>query len=483
MKKATTLKVLLVVLILATPFIHFAQTEIPGGEIYGNWILDDAPFYISGDVVIPDGQTLIIDPGVEINFKGHYRFDIEGRLLAEGTSDAMITFTAETYQTGWNGLRFVDIAETNDTSKLVYCIIQYGFPTGVSDDDKSGGGVAVIGVDKLLIAQCEIKENRTTGGLNTGGGGILIRNASPHVTRNFIANNEVEGGHGGGIAISNNADPLVTNNILLSNEAFGGGGFVVSQSNPVLFNNTITGNFADHGGGVDFPYGTATFVNNIFYANYATDVGDEIHLGYEYTASFYNCIIEGGLAAFGQDHLSGCPDYAGTYESNIETDPMFLDIINDLNLDEYSPCIGAGVNVIEIDGTVYNAPLVDFYGNPRPNPSNSSPDIGAIESDLDVPTTSIEKIDYFVRSLNVFPNPSTEYATLSFQLEVAESVSLRIVDVMGKTISVADKGLMNPGLHEITVPSFLLSPGLYFLTLDAGGYTTSVKLIVEFDIN
>ncbi|KAA3620876.1 MAG: T9SS C-terminal target domain-containing protein [Bacteroidetes bacterium] len=454
------------------------QTEIPEGPVSGLWRADCSPIMITGDIWIPDGETLIIEPGVEVIFRDHYKFDIQGQLLAEGTPDAMITFTAEDSVTAWNGLRFIDIPTTNDTSKLVYCKIRFGFPQGPLDIHKSGGGILLKSVDKVIISHCEITDNRTFGDLNTGGGGIGIMDCSPLISNNFISKNDAAGGHGGGIALISNANPVIINNIIFNNSAFGGGGIAIAQSDPVFINNTITGNYADHGGGVDFPYGTGTFINTIFYGNYATDVGDEIHLGYVYTQNFYHCLIEGGQDAFCQNHLEGAPNYVGTYENNMDDDPDFVDIFGDFNLLETSPCLASGINQIEIDGVWYNAPATDFYGQPRPMPAATLPDIGAIEIDqlvsIDIPGTSNEK-----DVLDIFPNPFEQSTRINYELGKPTWISIKVFDISGKEVVNVFEGLQGKGKYEFEWSPVGIDAGLYILRLQTEKNIVTGRCILQ----
>jgi hypothetical protein len=42
------------------------------GDLTSDLALDDAPFLVTGDVTIPAGASVTIDPGVEIRFDGPY---------------------------------------------------------------------------------------------------------------------------------------------------------------------------------------------------------------------------------------------------------------------------------------------------------------------------------------------------------------------------------------------------------------------------
>ena len=55
----------------------------------------------------------------------------------------------------------------------------------------------------------------------------------------------------------------------------------------------------------------------------------------------------------------------------------------------YSAGIGSGISSIQFSGMEIVAPAFDLYGNIRPSPQNSNPDMGAIESNLSFKTTRI----------------------------------------------------------------------------------------------
>ena len=119
----------------------FAQTIISGGNVSGTWTKANSPFLIQGEITIPNGETLTIEPGVEVVFNGHYKFNVQGRLLAIGTKIDTIHFNAENKDTGWHGIRFNYTPNINDTSKIMYCSFKYGKAnTGAyNGSDRCGG--------------------------------------------------------------------------------------------------------------------------------------------------------------------------------------------------------------------------------------------------------------------------------------------------------------------------------------------------------
>jgi hypothetical protein len=55
---------LLVILQIILVMVAYSQTYIPPGDVSGMWILSSSPYYIQGDITIPNDSTLIIEPGV-----------------------------------------------------------------------------------------------------------------------------------------------------------------------------------------------------------------------------------------------------------------------------------------------------------------------------------------------------------------------------------------------------------------------------------
>ena len=58
-------------------------SEVSGEVCNAVWSLADSPFTLVGDVVVPEGCVLTIEPGVEVNGNG-YKLEIAGQLIATG---------------------------------------------------------------------------------------------------------------------------------------------------------------------------------------------------------------------------------------------------------------------------------------------------------------------------------------------------------------------------------------------------------------
>ena len=211
----------------------FAQTSVSGTiSVSTTW--SDDTMLVVGDITINDGVTLTINPGLLIEFQGHYSINVKGRLLAVGTEMDSIKFTINdttgfydhaTDNGAWNGIVFNNAPATNDTSRIQYCIIEY------SKTSSEPGGALRVFFEKLQVSNCLIRNNKAY----YGGGGIYlfiyVTNSNVKIINNTICNN-YGGTSGGGIYIRYTHNPVINNNVIINNYAEGGGeNFNTRQTN------------------------------------------------------------------------------------------------------------------------------------------------------------------------------------------------------------------------------------------------------------
>jgi len=107
----------LITLSFLVNFISFGQTNVSGG-IYQNttWNLAGSPYIVTSSIVVFPGNTLTIEPGVEVFVTPDYSFntgnlryiEIRGNLIALGTENAPIVFKSAANENqgshSWMGL-------------------------------------------------------------------------------------------------------------------------------------------------------------------------------------------------------------------------------------------------------------------------------------------------------------------------------------------------------------------------------------------
>jgi len=317
----------------------------------------------------------------------------------------------------------------------------------------------------------------------TKGAGISINCVKAQLLNNKIFGNLIYGnlGNGGGISVKTSQTNIV-NNIIFNNSALNGGGifieglaeaeliegrskrnrensldspltFVKDQEQttkinyienfqdidqPVLINNTITQNFAQSRGGGIYSIHTAPLIMNTIIwedsAGYTGNPGLDI-----FVASLDTLNIAHSLFDSSEAKIVG--NWAG--QSNIHVDPLLEDTVL-FHLTNASPCIGAGIDAIEIDGNWYYAPPDDIDGDPRPWPAYTMPDMGADENPLG--PSNILYVPQEYPSIQAGINAAVNGDTVL----VADSTYYENINFKGKAITVASHFLMDGDTSHIS---------------------------------
>ena len=182
-KSTTFLLVMILSLAVTVPVLAAPLaigTTIAGGDVSGTWDIAGSPYLINGNITVPAGATLTIDPGVQVLFQSWYSLTVNGTLTADSTASAPILFTADSSSPGWLGIRFIN---ASDSSSLSYAIVEKGHASG-ADPLNRGGGIYIDG-SSPTISHSTIRNNTAT----YSGGGIYLNNSNATLIANTIINN------------------------------------------------------------------------------------------------------------------------------------------------------------------------------------------------------------------------------------------------------------------------------------------------------
>ena len=81
-------------------------------------------------------------------------------------------------------------------------------------------------------------------------------------------------------------------------------------------------------------------------------------------------------------------------------------------------------------------------------------------------------------NVNIYPNPVSSQATLSFDLKESCNVSYQVFDMSGRMVMNQEMGRLAAGEHQININAENLSNGSYILRLNQGAKNNSVKFMV-----
>ena len=88
-----TLLTLTAALLASAPAVD-ADTNVSGEITTTTWTAADAPYHVTAACIVAAGNTLTIEPGVDVLFDADVPFVVEGALDAVGTEVDSIRFVA-----------------------------------------------------------------------------------------------------------------------------------------------------------------------------------------------------------------------------------------------------------------------------------------------------------------------------------------------------------------------------------------------------
>jgi len=179
--------------------VNKSGTKIEGDRS-GVLSASSSPYWVTGDLTVPAGESLVIEPGVELRFDGVYQFTVLGHLEAIGTAEENIIFTSMDGALGggdlgqWRAIVFdTGTQEANgDTSELAYCLIQFGASSDTTDRYPDSTGFFIFSA-------------------------IFCWNSSPIIRNSTIVRN----GYHGIFCIGSNSNPRILNSIITENDGDG----------------------------------------------------------------------------------------------------------------------------------------------------------------------------------------------------------------------------------------------------------------------
>lgn len=423
------------------PAARTRQTIEASGPIAVDTIWDADTIAVTGNISIEKGITLTIRPGAAVIFQGPYGMTVMGRLLAIGTPEERVTFTAGMAKRAdgslgrtdaWQGIRFPMTSSTNDSTRLEYCVIELAqAPAGAS----FGGALYFDTFSKAVITNSILRDNSA----QFGGAVFCIRQSSPRFKGTLIEGNAAE----------------TTASAVYSIDSY-----------PVFTNCTVTGN-VDRNFESSWP--TAAFVNFISKPRTTACVL------YDNPSAYFlpTMMIEPkGFYASHDDAQFGLPG-----EENIDLDPLFSGEPGcPYRLRAESPCRDAG------GPRAHGTPGLDLAGSLRV--VGTSIDMGAYEW---IAPSRVDEDGAIASSeigIRVIPNPSPHAIAVRFALAARSHVVIDVCDLGGRKVcGIVDRTLA-AGSHDVgwdgtNAEGIPVASGIYLVRIGVdSSLTRTVKVTI-----
>ncbi|TLZ56914.1 MAG: DUF1565 domain-containing protein [Methanobacteriota archaeon] len=213
------------------------------------WSPSGSPYLVTGDILVPSGITLTVDPGVQVRFDktppASHSIVVAGTILSVGRSDLRVTFTSNDPfpdRNDWVSIRldqstgsvfeWTEFSWGSTTLDIRHCSPRIANNTILESGLRA---IQVLGPNADPI----IENNTIATQLFNERTGIITQDANPTIRNNVLTDNYF------GIFVYLGGQPLIQNNAIRN----GWVGLIVVSSSPVVANNLIEGNgIADYGG-------------------------------------------------------------------------------------------------------------------------------------------------------------------------------------------------------------------------------------------
>lgn len=127
---------------------------------------------------------------------------------------------------------------------------------------------------------------------------------------------------------------------------------------------------------------------------------------------------------------------------------------------------------------VVGGPNHTIFYNQNGTPSSSALHT-AISNAITASTTGIIETNNVSFGLTVFPNPAVNSAKVNYTLTASTEVSINVINVLGQIVNTVSLGKQSAGKQEYQVNLESLYSGIYFIKINTGEATETVKLTIN----
>ncbi len=472
------------------------QRNLLYGEISGVLHVEDSPFYVVEDIVVPEGDSLVIEPGCELQFRyvedeeQRIRVYCNGSLICEGVEGDSVFLRGsiqDLESEQWSGIELTttsnaNIAYTRFENAAIAIQTSEECDIHVANTlfSRNNHSIVAINDSTITINLCSF---RATNMSNTQ---IILNNSKTIITNTiFYAQNHIANIRADNESVLSISDCKSYNNgyvsinmgsygeirrcsfyqtrlgVTFANHATG----IVSNC---LFNGLGTDTF---GAGVSVPRKAIHVENNVFVNSYsgvrflAVSSGDtlpivvnNLFLGNHYAIQ----AVDGSEDLTSIEYNNFFENDSLVYQCTLGENNMFLD-----------PCI------VDVDSFYLynNSPLIDagypgLLHNDKDSTRNDIGLWGGPHGKSYVYPLSVYENEVFLPSefaiLSTYPNPFNSSQVVTFTTPELSAVEFTLFNLLGQSVLTIDWPSLQPGFHHKSYNASGFASGVYFVQLSTG---------------
>jgi len=141
----------------------------------------------------------------------------------------------------------------------------------------------------------------------------------------------------------------------------------------------------------------------------------------------------------------------------------------------------------QLTPTLENTLHLVFQEDEYPGIAQWQEDHEAVENHMiyfEVPKSTFVGVEENEIALNfelsdIYPNPATTHAQFNIRLEDHAGVSVKLLNVIGQTVSTMEFGQLNAGNHKLSLDVSDITSGLYYCTVVVDGQSSTRKIVIQ----
>ena len=403
----------------------FSQTQVSGGLFTNTtWTAANSPYLVTNDVVLFPGNTLTIEPGVEVRFHAGLSLEIRGSLVAVGTATDSIVFTSISTSPAASDWNAIDIRNNLGASiDLQYAVVKYS-ARGVDVECCNQGG-------PLQVQHSAFRHNDVA--LSDYSGSIWL-----FADRCLFEYNRIA---------ADRADKQITNSIFRHNDR----GVDMERA-------TIIGcEFREH---TDIAIRSSGTIQNCLIEDNTVGLSPHFTHYLELTNSY---IKNNSIGMKIGTNINGMV-FGNTFCGN---EIYHIEKFGQPNIDLSGNCF------CDTTPSVMSALIYDAYDNVSVGLVTYQPYSASCDTSV---FTNVQEAGLRTR-LTGYPNPAASNFKVAFELQGPESDTLELLDLQGKAVATYLKEDLPAGSHLMDMDRNDLPAGIYFLRLRTSEKADYFKLI------
>lgn len=272
----------MIVGVTLVPQVYAEEPMKVCGELKENttWKAAESPVIVTCPTTVTEGNTLTVEPGVQVRFKkssrkGRPGMFIEGQLIARGTEDTPVIFTSDArkpFQGDWSSIKF---SETSVGTKLdangkyvkgsilEFAVIELGGGSGKI-------GVIEVHDTALLLSNVVIHKNAASA--------VRVKRGTINIRDSLLRSNSNSQAFGSGV-LAHSSTVIIERTDIIDNHVAGQGAGVFAHDSTVTVTDAMfIGNRSDANGAALFvTASTLSVVNVVFDQNETVGRGGALY--------------------------------------------------------------------------------------------------------------------------------------------------------------------------------------------------------------